>query len=377
VGSEFPAECCGRWTSDGRYLVFATHQNNASTLWVSSQKGRFGSALSGEPTQLTTGPLWIHDVLPAKDGKQIFIVGTQAKGELVQVDTKTGRFVPILGGIFAGDADYSRDELWITYVLLPEQTLWRSRPDGSELLQLTFPPMQAILPHWSPDGRRIAFVASMPGNPWHIFVIDKDGGVPQAISSSDESQTDPSWSKDGRKIAFSHNAEIAFNHPYVEGNKSYVGMFDVESREITKLAGSEGILAPRWSPDGRHIAALAEDNRALILYDMQSNKWKKLLRRQGPFGFITWSHDSTAIYFDTLITDQPTIYRMRVRDAKLDPIVNLNSYRLYPKINLLSGLGSWGGLAPGDVPLLVRDISTSEIYALDVDFHTYPAFGGR
>ncbi len=67
-------------------------------------------------------------------------------------------------------------------------------------------------------------------------------------------------------------------------------------------------------------------------------------------------------------TDQPAIYRLRVRDAKLDPIVNLNSYRLYPKINLLSGLGSWGGLAPGDVPLLVRDISTSEIYALDVDF---------
>jgi Tol biopolymer transport system component/DNA-binding winged helix-turn-helix (wHTH) protein len=360
-----PAEWGGRWTHDGKYFIFATRHNNASSLWALAQKVRFG-ARSETPIQLTTGPLWIADVLPAKNGKQVFIVGTQPKGELVQVDMKTGRFVPILGGIFAGDVDYSRDDSWITYVLRPEQTLWRSRPDGSERLQLTFPPMQAILPHWSPDGRQIAFAASRPGKPWRVFVIDKDGGVPQAISSSEESQTDPSWSKDEQTIAFSHNPEIAFSHPILQGDQSYIGMFDVKSRAITKLAGSERILSPRWSPDGRYIAALAEDNRALTLYDVQSRKWKTLLRRQLPFGFITWSHDATAIYFDTLLTDQPTIWRLRVRDAKLDPIVNLNSYRLYPK--MLSALGSWGGLAPGDVPLLVRDISTSEIYAFDVDF---------
>ena len=353
-----PAECCGQWTPDGRYFIFATRRNNASSIWALAQKARFGGALSGAPMQLTTGPLSIDDVLPAKNGKQIFIVGTQPKGELVQFDTKTGGFVPALGGIFASDVDYSRDEFWITYVLYPEQTLWRSRVDGSERLQLTFPPTQAVLPHWSPDGRRIAFAASMLGSPWRVFVINKEGGVPQAIGSSEESQTDPSWSKDGQTIAFSHNAVL-------ERDKSYIGMFDVSSREITRLAGSEGIQAPRWSRDGRYIAALAEDNHALTLYDIQSQKWKTLLRRQEPFGFITWSHDATAIYFDTVLTDQPTIYRLRVRDAKLDPIVSLHSYRLYPKFY---GLGSWGGLAPGDVPLLVRDISTSEIYAFDVDF---------
>ena len=360
-----PAERGGRWTPDGRYFIFLTHQNNASALWALAQNAGFGGAQSGKPVQLTTGPLWIDDVLPAKNSKQIFIVGTQPKGELVQVDTKTGRFAPVLGGIFAGDVDYSRDDFWITYVLRPEQTLWRSRVDGSERLQLTFPPMQAILPHWSPDGRRIAFVASRPGKPWRVFVIAKDGGAPQAISSSEESQTDPSWSKDGQTIAFSHNPEIAFSHPVLEGDKSYIGMFDMKSREITRLAGSEAILAPRWSPDGRYIAALADDNRVLTLYDVQSRKWKTLLRRQLPFGFITWSHDATAIYFSTLLTEQPTIYRLRLRDAKLDSIVSLKSYRLYPQF---LGFGSWVGLAPGDVPLLVRDISTSEIYAFDVDF---------
>jgi Tol biopolymer transport system component len=309
--------------------------------------------------QLTTGPLWIDDVLPDRNGKQIFIVGTQPKGELVQVDVKTGRFVPILGGIFAIDVDYSRDDRWITYILFPERTLWRSRADGSERLQLTFPPLRATSPRWSPDGRRIAFIAAKPGDPPSLFLINKDGGVPEAVSSSAEPQTDPSWSKDGQTIAFSHEGKL-------EGDTSYIRIVDVKSREITRLRGSEGIESPRWSPDGRYIAALAEDNRVLKLYELQSQKWKTLLRRQEPFGFLNWSRDGTAIYFD-IVTDPPTIYRLRLRDAKLGPIVNLNSYRLYPKPDLFA-LGDWGGLAPGDVPLLVRDISTSEIYAFDVDF---------
>jgi len=32
------------------------------------------------------------------------------------------------------------------------------------------------------------------------------------------------------------------------------------------------------------------------------------------------------------------------------------------------GPGSWSGLAPGDAPLFVRDLSTSEVYAFDVGF---------
>ena len=58
--------------------------SRGKSLWALPQKARFGRALSGAPIQLTTGPLWIHGVLPAKNGKQIFIVGTQPKGELVE-----------------------------------------------------------------------------------------------------------------------------------------------------------------------------------------------------------------------------------------------------------------------------------------------------
>jgi hypothetical protein len=43
-----------------------------------------------------------------------------------------------------------RDGEWVTYVLLPEGTLWRSRVNGSERTQLTIAPFRVTLPRWSP-----------------------------------------------------------------------------------------------------------------------------------------------------------------------------------------------------------------------------------
>jgi hypothetical protein len=50
----------------------------------------------------------------------------------------TGLFVAFLGGLSATCVEFSRDGRWITYVRHPDRTLWRSRPDGSDRLQLTF-----------------------------------------------------------------------------------------------------------------------------------------------------------------------------------------------------------------------------------------------
>jgi eukaryotic-like serine/threonine-protein kinase len=354
-----PSECCGSWTPDGKYFIFLSTHNNSSDVWVLPEKAAFGRSVSRVPTQLTTGPLEMFSVLPAKDGKQIFVIGAQLKGELVKFDTKTNQFVPVLGGISAGDVEFSRDGSWATYVLYPEGTLWRSRADGSERLQLTRPPMQAALAHFSPDAKKIAFSATFPGKPWRVFVISAEGGAPQPISSSDESQTDPTWSTDGGTIAFGHNA-------LEQNDKNYLGMFDVKSRQITRLAGSDGCFGPRWSPDGRYIVTILGENQSIMmLYDIRAQTWKKILQLPELIGYLTWSRDSSSIYFDTTVTDHPAFYRLRVNDSKPDRVVDLKSHRLFPN---QFGPGSWTGLAPGDAPLFVRDISTSEIYALDVDF---------
>ena len=84
--------------------------------------------------------------------------------------------------------EFSRDGQWVTYISFPEGTLWRSKSDGSERLQLTFLPMRASVPRWSPDNTQIAFSAYLPGTTTpNIYLISSKGGTPQQILQRTES----------------------------------------------------------------------------------------------------------------------------------------------------------------------------------------------
>ncbi|MGH9544925.1 MAG: TolB family protein [Terriglobales bacterium] len=105
------------------------------------------------------------------------MAGRLGRGELVRYDVRSHQFVPFLSGISVGELDFSRDGKWVTYVSYPDYALWRSRVDGSDSLQLTFPPTSADLPRWSPDGTQIAFVDSELGRPLKIFLVSNQGGT--------------------------------------------------------------------------------------------------------------------------------------------------------------------------------------------------------
>jgi len=354
-----PNECCGSWASNGDY-IFTSTRDGASNIWILSEHSSFWRKKSSAPAQLTAGPLAFNMGIPSKDGKKLFVLGVQQRGELVKYDSRSGEFVPFLGGISAGDVDFSRDGKWVTYVSYPEDTLWRSRADGTERLQLTYSPMRAGVPHWSPDGQQIAFSGITPGKPWKIFLISKDGGTATAITASeDASEADPAWSPDSKSLAFGHN--VATNVATAE--QTFIEVFDVQSRQISQLAGSQGVFGSRWSPDGRYIVGISSDSQKLLLLDFRTKQWRELAHKNF-LGYLAWSADSRYIYFDTALEQNPAYSRLRVADGKLETLVDLKKIRTFPS---QFGPGSWTGLAPGDIPLFVRDTSTQEIYALDLE----------
>jgi serine/threonine protein kinase/Tol biopolymer transport system component len=350
-----PAECCGTWTPDGRYFLFQSTREGATSIWVVPDRTDWWKKVSPEPVQLTTGPLQFIRPLLSKDGKKLFVIGFQPRAELVRYDTKSGDFVPFLGGISAGDVDFSRDGQWVTYVSYPENTLWRSKPDGSARLQLTYAPMRAALVHWSPDGHQIAFSGAMPGRPWKVYLISKDGGSPQPVTPEEVNETDPTWSPDGVSLAFGR-VDAAFD-------KSFISLLNLKTHKVSQLPGSDGIFAPRWSPDGRHILAISYGNGKLMLYDVTNEKWQPVAPDLKSFGYLTWSHDSADVYFDTFLTSDIGYYRLRISDLKVEKVVDLKKIRTFPG---QFGPGPWTGLGPGDTPLFPRDISTQEIYAFDL-----------
>ncbi len=339
-----PRECCGKWTADGQYFVFASQGN----IWARSEKrGLFGRSVP-QPVQLTSGPMTFWSPQPSRDGKKLFVGGGLARGELSHYDVKSQQFLPFLGGISADSVSFSKDGQWVAYTAYPESTLWRSRADGSQRLQLTYPPMIALLPSWSPDGKRLSFYDLAPGRNAKLRTISVDGGGSiEQIADDPEDKLDAGWSPDGTRIIFG-NAPAS--------PQSVIQLLDVNTHQVSTVPGSTGLYSPRWSPDGRYIAAMNFDSRVLMLFDFQTQKWQELARVT--MGFPNWSKNSDYVYF-LHEEDHPSVMRVHISDHKVETVADLKRFRQ-------AGYWSvWLGMAPDDSPLLLRDTGTQEIYALD------------
>ena len=268
-----PSECCGNWTPDGRYFVFQSNQNGKTEVWAMQEKRGLLTIGSGEPVRLTAGQMNSLAPVVGPNGKKLYVIGQQLRGELVHYESKSGEFVPYLSGISAEFVDFSRDGKWVTYVSFPEHTLWRSKIDGSERLQLTLPPVQATMPRWSPDGKRIAYFDTAPGKPWRISLISAEGGTPERLLEEPRNEMDPNWSADGNSLIFSYFPIFDKAPP----EKLGIYMVDVRTRNVKKLPGSDGLWTPRWSLDGRYIVARSLDSHSLMLFDFHSQTWRELV----------------------------------------------------------------------------------------------------
>ena len=346
--------CCGNWTPDGEYYVFQSSFNWRTDIWALRESTGLFRKGNGEPVQLTTGPMDFRSPVSSVDGRRLFVIGEQRRGELVRFESKSGQFVPYLGGISAEDVDVSKDGEWVTYVSYPESVLWRSRVDGSQRLQLTSPPMQAWLPRWSPDGKRIAFSAAVPGARGKIYVVAAEGGMPAQLTAEDHYETDPNWSPDQNSLVFG-------GVPWLEGSapgSAAIHLLDLKTRQVSTLPGSEGLFSPHWSPDGRYVLAKSVDSQKLMLFDFSTHKWAELV--SSPADYPNWSGDGRYIYFINAYIAEPAVYRIRISDRKLELVTSLSRQRLGWSI-----AGKWTGLAGDDSPLFLRDTGSEEIYVLD------------
>ena len=180
------------------------------------------------PVQISHGQ--INSLAPvfSLDGKKLFVIGQQLRGELQHLDTSSEQFVPYLNGMSADFAEFSRDGKWLLYVAFPEGTLWRSKADGSERRQLTFRPLQALVPHWSTNGKRILF-HGLGGGRDEVYIIPADGGEPLPVTKDSGKQImNETWSPDGNSIAYS-------DYPFFVADPSRVKVHVLDLKTNTSL----------------------------------------------------------------------------------------------------------------------------------------------
>ena len=346
--NDSPHECCGRWTPDGRYFLFTSLREGRNSIWALSER-RSWLQQKAKPVQLTNGPLDFWMPVPSKDGKRIFAMGGQSRSEVLRYDGRS--FVPYIDGASVTDLAFSADGQRVAYISVPEGALWTSKIDGRDRIELSDPSvMEAALPRWSPDGNQIAFMARTQNTDWRAHLAVVNGHGLRELIPGATAGFDPGWSPDGKSIVLAAND--------LGGTSSRISILDLQTAKVAPVPGGENLFSPRWSPDGRYIAAITTDSQALMLFDRANQQWT-VLARMG-IGFPSWSHDGQYLYFDSILTEDPAFFRLRIRDQQLERLVSLKDIH-----RLWGPNGEWSGLGPDDSLLVTRNISSPEIYALD------------
>jgi len=179
------------------------------------------------------------------------------------------------------------------------------------------------------------------------------------VLPGEQAEGDPSWSPDGNSIAFGRQVG---HQSSLKDVVTDIEVIDLRTHQVSKLPGSDGLYSPRWSPTGRYIAALpARIEDKLTLFDSTTQRWTEL----APFvNYPSWSADGKYLYFQdwskTKDDGSVQIVRINLGDYKLEKIVDLKNLRRLA----LGTIVNWSGLAPDGSPLLARDVSAQEIYAL-------------
>ena len=135
---------------------------------------------------------------------------------------------------------------------------------------------------------------------------------------------------------------------------------DLKTREISLIPGSSGIYSPRWSPDGRYLAGLdfAPFSKKVLIFDFQTRKWSEWVT-DSYIGYPAWTSDSRYVQYIT----NTECKRVKVADKHPEVLFSFKDLNTY-----MTNFGTWSDNAPDDSRIFIRDSSTQDIYALDVNF---------
>lgn len=349
-----PDECCGGWSADGKSYVFRSVQKGQEDLWLLREPEGWPWSGKPKPIRLTNGPTSFSEPVFSPDGKRIFALGRDRRDVVQRIDQQKGDYIPLPLPPTAFDLDFSPDGQWVAYIATPGLTLWRSRVDGSDRLQLTSAPIDALRPRWSPDSKQIAVVARRPGEYYHGYTLPIDGGALKPVIDGDTLyRWYIDWSRDGESVVLDVAPAMDSRLPITKVN--------LRTHEISELPGSKGMRIPRWSPNGRYIVASSDDYTRVFLYDTHTLKWKQIGTANQVYKF---ERDHDDLYFQDVRDPGQAVFRIDPTTGRSERVLDFSKF-----IRDGAMLCAFQGRAPdGSFVVSVRS-AWSNLYAFDVELH--------
>lgn len=395
------------WSPDGSRIVFVAYDGSLATLWTISVKD---NALK----RITDRPAWLYDPIYAPDGEHIYYGGVSQSGSFVLCRLRLSRS----GGEAAGEPvevvstgltraknlTISGDGKKIAYSA-PTMTGNISSiplsPATSAALgaPVSLTPSTSYrkgLPHFSPDGRRIAYVDFRGGVNQDIWVMDSDGRNPLQLTTDPAIDWAPSWFPDNDRIAFQSfrqdrhaiwsistksgretlladpgiaigwprlspdGKQIVFNSS--ESGTINVWLVEVDGGALRQLTfDSETMGWPCWSPDGSFIALQTKrgEDTHVMLMPVDGGAPTQLTFDRGQSWPHDWSHDGDKIVFAGQRNDLWNIYWVS-RSSKAQKQMTTN-----PKLNAFVRYPAWSPL--GDKIVYEYSETTGNIWLLELE----------
>lgn len=226
-----------RWSPDSRALVY---ESDECIYRVSVE--------NGQVRRLTDPGFDCHSPIFSPDGKRVYFLSKRGGTANLCYTTPEADWPVALTHLEADVSDPrpSPDGKNVAFVFHPRQDLNRTEicvvpADGGSVRHLTGQPLVwDLLPRWSPDSARIAFVSNRSG--WReVYLLEIATGNLRQLTSQSADVHFLAWSPDGTRLALSGGKDGA----------SDLVLLSLAAQQVRVLRAQGGWHSyPRWSPDG-------------------------------------------------------------------------------------------------------------------------------
>ncbi|MEQ8790193.1 MAG: S41 family peptidase [Pirellulaceae bacterium] len=180
--------------------------------------------------------------------------------------------------------------------------VWTVPIAGGAARRLTFHPADDGRPHFSPDGKQLAFVSDREAGS-QVFVMSSEGGAPRQVTHHTEGYDIEDWYPDGKTLLLSGMRDGHWRH----ARRFFPVGLEQRSAEqpLFDAYGSDASL----SPDGRRLLFVREGERwwrkgyrgsragQIWMCSLKSNNFTELLKLPTDCFWPKWKADGRGFYY--------------------------------------------------------------------------------